>query len=110
MPGPNPTDKLFYYQDLNTGVQICRLTISCCVAKDETAQGRTVVHWHGLRIIMLLLITSVGQALVHSGGLPLDLVVLLDLLLLSLVNTGAAWGALEALEILQERIEAVSVI
>ena len=106
MPGPNPTDKLFYYQDLNTGVQICRLTISCCVAKDETAQGRTVVHWHGLRLVMLLLITSVVQALVHSGGLPLDLVVLLDLLL-SLVNTGAAWGALE---ILQVRIEAVSVI
>ena len=50
---------------------------------------------------MLLLITSIGQALVHSGGLPLVLVVILDLLLLSLVNTGAAWGALVALEILQ---------
>ena len=97
MPGPNPTDKLFYYQDLNTGVQICRLTISCCVAKDETAQGRTLVHWHGLSLVMLLLITSVVQALVHSGGLPLDLVVLLGLLLLSLVNMGAARGAIEAL-------------
>ena len=71
------------------------------MAKDQTSQGRTVVHWHRLCLIMLLIITSIGQALVHSGGLPLVLVVILDLLLLSLVNTGAAWGALVALEILQ---------
>ena len=96
MPGPNPTDKLLYYHDLNTGVQICRLTIGCCMAEDETARGKTVLHWHRHRLIVLLLDTSVGQALVHLGGLPLDPVVLLDLLLLSLVAT-AACGAVKTL-------------
>ena len=78
------------------------------MAKDKTARGKTVLHWHRPRLVMLLLITSVGQALVHLGGLPLSPVVLLDLLLLSLVAT-AAWGAIKALGILQERLEAVLV-
>ena len=90
MPGPNPTYKLLYYHNLNTGVQICRLTIGCCMTKDETARGKTVLHWHRPRLVVLLLITSVGQALVHLVGLPLGPVLLLDLLLLSLVAM-AAW-------------------
>ena len=76
------------------------------MAKDKTARGKTVLHWHRPRLIVLLLITSVGQALVHFGGLPLGPVVLLDLLLLSLVAT-AAWGPIEALEILQDGLKAV---
>ena len=78
------------------------------MAEDETAWGKTVLHWHRPHLVVLLLITSIGQALVHLGGLPLDPVVLLDLLLLSLVAT-AAWGAIEALGILQDRLEAVLV-
>ena len=91
MPEPNPTDKLFDSQALNTTVQIYRHTLSSCVAKDETEaawaglQGLTVVHGHWPRLVVLLLLTTIVHAVVHGGALALDLVVLLGVLLLSLV-------------------------
>ena len=109
MNGPNPTDKLFYSQVINTAVQNYRLTLSSCVAKDETEdawaglQGLTVVQWHWLRLVVLLLLTTVVHAVVHGGGLALNLVVLLGVILLSLVPVSTR-GLL--LELLSSRIPA----